>query len=130
MSENWKRIVRPATAEERTRHSDIREQVVQEFPPLEPPRLQPVTNSIGAQIRQARQAQGLTRLALAEWAGRTVVRHSLTYFLVLFAGGNAAAQLPTRNASLLSQRRKGGEQTGTLRSLFTTATSAPLREIV
>jgi ribosome-binding protein aMBF1 (putative translation factor) len=69
MSENWKRIVRPATAEERARHAEIREKVVQEFPPLEPPRLLPVTNSIGAQIRQAREAQGFTRFALAKKAG-------------------------------------------------------------
>ena len=70
MSKNWKRIVRPAaTSDERARHAEIREKVMQEFPPLDPPRRQPATNGIGAQIRLAREAQGLTRFTLAKKAG-------------------------------------------------------------
>jgi ribosome-binding protein aMBF1 (putative translation factor) len=69
MSKNWKRIVRPATAEERARHAEIRKKVMQEFPPLESSRQQPATNGIGAQIRLAREAKGLTRFALAKKAG-------------------------------------------------------------
>lgn len=68
MSNKWNRIVRPATPEERERHAEIREKVMQEFPPLDPPRLQPATSGIGAQIRAAREAQGLTRFALAKQA--------------------------------------------------------------
>ena len=69
MSKNWKRIVRSATTEECARHAEIREKVMQEFPPLNPPRLQPAIDGIGAQIRAAREAMGLTRFGLAKKAG-------------------------------------------------------------
>jgi len=69
MSKKWNRIFRPATPEERERHADIRDKVMQEFPPLDPPRLQPAASGIGAQIRAAREAQGLTRFALAQRSG-------------------------------------------------------------
>ncbi len=59
----------PTTDEERQRLRDIREKVMQEFPPREIPQLQPVTSGIGAQIRAAREAQGLTWYSLAEKAG-------------------------------------------------------------
>jgi hypothetical protein len=42
---------------------------MQEFPPRDPPRLQPATSGIGAQIRAAREAQALTWYSLAEKAG-------------------------------------------------------------
>ena len=66
-----KRIRRraPRTQEERTRLREIREKVQQEFPPRNPPRLQPVTKGIAAQIRDARKAQGLTWYAVAKRAG-------------------------------------------------------------
>jgi hypothetical protein len=69
MSEKWKRIIRPATSEESARHAEIREKVKQEFPRLDPPRLQPAIDGIGAQLRAAREAKGLTRFALAKQAG-------------------------------------------------------------
>ena len=71
MSKNskWKRIVRPATQSERERHAEIRAEAMQEFPPLDPPSFQPAANGIGAQIRAAREAQGLTRFRLAQKAG-------------------------------------------------------------
>jgi ribosome-binding protein aMBF1 (putative translation factor) len=77
MGEKFKRIVRPATADERERHAEIREQVMQEFPPLDPPRRKPAVDGIGAQIRSAREAQGLTRFTLAKKAGiskSTIIR--------------------------------------------------------
>lgn len=48
---------------------EVREKAMHEFPPRDPPRLQPVGGGIGAQIRSAREAQGLTWNSLAERAG-------------------------------------------------------------
>lgn len=59
----------PIDPEELARRKDIREKVRQEFPPLEPPRLQPAASGIGARIRAAREAQGLTWYAVAKRAG-------------------------------------------------------------
>ncbi len=64
-----RRIVRPATPEERRRHAQIRAQVMQDFPPasgagdMEPP------PGLPAQIRAAREAKGLTWYAVAKLAG-------------------------------------------------------------
>lgn len=55
----------PQSAEERKRLQEIREKVRQEFPP----RLRPVTEGVAAQIRAAREAQGLTWYAVAKRAG-------------------------------------------------------------
>ena len=65
----FKRIVRPATAEERKRHDEIRSQVMVEFPPSQPTPLSDRPPGIPAQIRAAREAQGLTWYALAKRAG-------------------------------------------------------------
>lgn len=59
----------PLSQEERKRLQGIREKVRQEFPPRNPPRLQPVTEGVAAQIRAAREAQGLTWYAVAKRAG-------------------------------------------------------------
>jgi DNA-binding XRE family transcriptional regulator len=65
----FKRIERPATAEERKRHAEIRQKVMKEFPPaanagpIEPP------PGIPTQIWEARKAHGLTWYALAKLAG-------------------------------------------------------------
>lgn len=59
----------PQTDEERQRLREVREKVMEEFPPRDPSRLQPVAGGIGAQIRAAREAQGLTWYSLAEKAG-------------------------------------------------------------
>lgn len=64
-----KRTIRPATPEERQRHAEIREQVMGEFPPLDPPHLKPADGGVGSQIRAARESRGLTRFALAERPG-------------------------------------------------------------
>jgi hypothetical protein len=64
-----KRIVRPATEEERERHEVIRQTIVEEFPPAEGGGRQESPPGIPAQIRQARETQGLTWFALAKLAG-------------------------------------------------------------
>ena len=58
----------PQTPEERERLRQIRAKVQQEFPPRTPPRLRPVTEGVGAMIRAAREAQGLTWYAVAKRA--------------------------------------------------------------
>jgi ribosome-binding protein aMBF1 (putative translation factor) len=65
------RIVRPGplSQAETARLRDIREKVQQEFPPRDPPRLQPATTGIAARIREAREARGLTWYAVAKRAG-------------------------------------------------------------
>jgi ribosome-binding protein aMBF1 (putative translation factor) len=65
----FKRIVRPATAEERERHAAIRQTVVQEFPPAKGAKRPESPPGIPARIRQAREAKGLTWYALAKRAG-------------------------------------------------------------
>src|SRR5438309_9228295 len=65
----FKRIARPATDEERKRHAAIRQGVVQEFPPARGAGHQESPPGIPTQIRQAREAQGLTWYALAKRAG-------------------------------------------------------------
>jgi hypothetical protein len=66
-----KRIRRrgPESREEIKRLQEIREKVGAEFPPREPPRLQPARTGIAARIRAARQAKDLTWYAVAKEAG-------------------------------------------------------------
>ena len=64
-----KRIVRPATAEERQRHAEIRQKIMEEFPPARDIGREESPPGIPAQIRQARVARGLTWYALAKLAG-------------------------------------------------------------
>ena len=58
----------PISDEERQRLRNVREKVMEEFPPRVPARLQPATSGVGAQIRVTREAQGLTWYSLAEKA--------------------------------------------------------------
>ena len=58
----------PQSREERDRLRQIREKVRKEFPARTPPRLRPVTEGVGAMIRTAREAQGLTWYAVAKRA--------------------------------------------------------------
>lgn len=51
------------------RLNQIREKAREEFPPRDPPRLQPATEGIAARIRAARLDQGLTWYAVAKRAG-------------------------------------------------------------
>jgi DNA-binding phage protein len=62
------RITRPLTAEEKARHAQIREQVMQEFPPAQQ-KLQPLGTGIAAKLRRARKARSLTYEAVANKAG-------------------------------------------------------------
>jgi len=59
----------PLGADELKRLKEIREKVRREFPPRQPPRLEPVAEGIAAQIRAAREGQGLTWYAVAKRAG-------------------------------------------------------------
>jgi hypothetical protein len=63
------RIIRPATAEERKRHDEIREKVMREFPPSPDARRRESPPGIPAEIRRAREAKGLTWYAVAKLAG-------------------------------------------------------------
>lgn len=58
----------PTTDEERRQLQEVRKKAQEEFPPRQPPSLQPITSGIGAQIRLARESQGLTWYSLAEKA--------------------------------------------------------------
>jgi Helix-turn-helix len=59
----------PVSSDELKRLKEIREKVRREFPPRQPPRLQPAVEGIAAQIRAARLSQGLTWYAVAKRAG-------------------------------------------------------------
>ncbi|MCC6124751.1 MAG: helix-turn-helix transcriptional regulator [Pirellulales bacterium] len=60
---------RPIGPDELKRLQEIRAKVREEFPPRQPPRLQPAKEGISARIRAAREAQGLTWYAVAKRAG-------------------------------------------------------------
>jgi hypothetical protein len=66
---NFKRIERAATGEERERHAAVRDQVMQEFPPAQGAGREPSPPGLPTQIRQAREARGLTWYAVAKLAG-------------------------------------------------------------
>ena len=65
----FKRILRPATAEERQRHAEIREKLNEEFPPARGASRKDSPPGLASQIRAAREAQGLTWYAVAKRAG-------------------------------------------------------------
>ena len=56
-------------AEEAKRLAEIRAKAKREYPPTEQPRLKPVSEGIGARLREARETQGLTWYAVAKRAG-------------------------------------------------------------
>jgi hypothetical protein len=65
----FKRIIRPATGEEQERHAEIRRKVMREFPPSPDAGHGTSPAGIPAEIRRAREAQGLTWFAVAKLAG-------------------------------------------------------------
>ncbi len=65
----FKRVIRPATAEDRQRHAEIREKVIREFPPAPDAARRASPPGIPAEIRRAREARGLTWYAVAKLAG-------------------------------------------------------------
>jgi len=64
-----KHVIRPLTADERARHARIREAALLDIPPKPGAGQKPAPPGIPAQVRQARQARGLTWYALAKLAG-------------------------------------------------------------
>ena len=66
---HFERMIRPATAEERERHREIRRQVMQEFPPVEDAGRKPAPAGIPAQLRAARETKCLTWYAVVKLAG-------------------------------------------------------------
>ncbi|HYV35818.1 MAG TPA: helix-turn-helix transcriptional regulator [Gemmataceae bacterium] len=62
-----KRIIRPATPEERSRHAEIRAKVLNEFPPA--PSSLPTPPGLPEKMRAARESKGLTWYAVAKLAG-------------------------------------------------------------
>ena len=71
MAEN-RRVFREGrvSAEEADRLNDIRRKALEEFPP-DPNRPRPAENGVGAQVRAAREAKGLSWYGLAELTGTT-----------------------------------------------------------
>src|SRR6202521_864625 len=65
----FRRVVRPATAEEKRRHEAIRKKVAKEIPPAAGAGRKPAPPGIPSRIRAAREARGLTWYALAKLAG-------------------------------------------------------------
>jgi ribosome-binding protein aMBF1 (putative translation factor) len=65
----FKRIIRPATAEEKQRHAEIRAKVEHEIPPAPGAGRLDSPPGLSARIRAAREAKGLTWYALAKLAG-------------------------------------------------------------
>jgi ribosome-binding protein aMBF1 (putative translation factor) len=63
-----KRVSRRFSDEEKRQYQKIREQVMEEFPPVSRPR-KPSPPGIPSQVRAAREARGLTWYALAKQAG-------------------------------------------------------------
>jgi hypothetical protein len=64
-----RRILRPATAEERARHVEIRRKVMQEFPPAPNAGPKESPPGIPSELRRARETRGLTWYAVAKLAG-------------------------------------------------------------
>ena len=62
------RVSRKFSEEEKRQYRKVREQVMEEFPPLERTR-EPSPPGIPSRIREAREARGLTWYALAKQAG-------------------------------------------------------------
>lgn len=60
---------RKRTKAEKERHAEARKLAKKDFPPASSPKLCPVKSGVGADIRAAREAQGLTWYALAKRAG-------------------------------------------------------------
>jgi hypothetical protein len=64
-----KRIIRPATPDERARHADIRTKAMADFPPAAGAGRPRPSPGLPAQIRAAREAKGMTWYAVAKLAG-------------------------------------------------------------
>ena len=69
MDEKFTRINRTLTPDQKQEYDELRDKVIQEFPPLDPPRGPSEKGRIALAIRRARKAKGLTFEELAEQAG-------------------------------------------------------------
>ena len=69
MAKKLQHVNRRLSDEERTRHAQIREAAMEDIPPKAGTSRKPAPSGIPAQIRVAREAQGLTWYALANRAG-------------------------------------------------------------
>jgi len=69
MAKKLKHTNRRLTDEERARHAQIREAAMTDIPPKAGTGRKPAPSGIPSQIRQAREARGLTWYALAKLAG-------------------------------------------------------------
>ncbi len=65
----FNRIERPATEDERKRHAEIRQKIMQECPPAPAAGREESPPGLPTQVRRARAAKGLTWYALAKLAG-------------------------------------------------------------
>jgi DNA-binding XRE family transcriptional regulator len=65
----FQRIIRPASAEERKRHAEIRAKVIEEFPPAEGSGRRDSPPGLPTKLRAARESKGLTWYAVAKLAG-------------------------------------------------------------
>jgi ribosome-binding protein aMBF1 (putative translation factor) len=68
MAKKMQHTNRRLTEKERTRHAEIREAAMKDFPPKAGSRRKPSPPGIPTRIRQARESQGLTWYALAQRA--------------------------------------------------------------
>jgi len=68
MPKKFKRVTKTETVADRQRRDKVRAQVVREFPPKQRTAVE-TANSVGQQIRKAREEQGLTWYAVAKAAG-------------------------------------------------------------
>ena len=69
MAKKLRHVHRPLTPQERQRHARIREAVAKEIPPKRRSGRKASPSGIPAEIRAAREAQGLTWYAVAKLAG-------------------------------------------------------------
>ncbi|MFO7904741.1 MAG: helix-turn-helix domain-containing protein [Pirellulaceae bacterium] len=69
MAKKMKHVNRRLTDEERARHAQIREAAMKDIPPKAGAGRKPSPPGIPSQIRQTREARGLTWYALAKLAG-------------------------------------------------------------
>ena len=69
MENKPERLTRPLTSDEKSRHSEVREKVMQEFPPAETMKHAPESHGVAAQLRRTRKSRGLTYEAVAQQAG-------------------------------------------------------------
>jgi DNA-binding phage protein len=69
LKKEFERIERPAAADERKRHAEIRAKVMEEFPSAPGAGRGAAPEGLPTQLRAAREARGLTWYAVAKLAG-------------------------------------------------------------